>query len=81
MPVSDQYITPTEMTSLQRILRGMDRLAAELEDITDISVDLFINKEGLGRTFKVRDSNGDVIGHAGYGDSGFVLYLDDANAK
>lgn len=77
MAVRDQFITVDEMSDIQTICRKLTVLYESLGTITNVGIDIFEDEEGLGRTFKAFDQNGELLGHIGYGEGGFVLYLDD----
>lgn len=76
--ITDQYATADELQEIIALLKGFDQFAATLRDkVVHVSTDLFEESDGTGKTFKVLDSNGDVLGHIGYGDKGYVLYFDN----
>lgn len=72
------YITPAELRSIANVLDAMDSLYKTIKE-SNVSVALLEDPEGYGTTTSVADSNGDILGHIGYGDSGFVLYCDDGS--
>lgn len=77
MAVRDQFITPEEMAEIQTICNRLTHFSRELDGLTQVGVSILQDPDGGGRTFPIHDSNGEVLGHIGYGDSGFVMYLDD----
>lgn len=81
MAIRDQWITPDEMTEISGLCKNLDSLRRLCEQYTKISVNLFEDEEGLGKTFTLSDSNGDVLGHIGFAEEGFALYLDDGKGE
>lgn len=80
MAIRDTYINPQELQQIVFLCEELTRIRIELENELDvISVNLFEESDGEGKTFEVRDSNGDILGHVGYGDNGYALYIDDGD--
>lgn len=77
MAIRDQFLTTEEMLEIQQICNRLTHLSRELEGLRYVAVSILEDPDGGGKSFPVRDTNGEVLGHVGYGDSGFVLYFDD----
>lgn len=75
--IADKYITVQELRDIANLCKQLDGLQETLKRITSVAVSLLDDEEGLSRTFEVWDSNGETLGHIGYGDSGYALYLDN----
>lgn len=77
MAVREQFLTVEEMSEIQTICNRLTHLSKELDGLRHVGVSILQDPDGGGKTFPVYDSNGEVLGHIGYGDSGFALYFDD----
>lgn len=77
MAVTDKYMTTDEMAEIQGVCHRLDALSRSLSQYANISVDILSDEAGIGRTFPVYDHGGEVLGHIGLGDSGYVMYFDD----
>ena len=77
--ITDMYIGPNELDQMKLILDVFHKAYEELNtNLTDVSVDFFVDENGWGTTTPIRDCNGDVLGYIGIGESGgVVIYLDD----
>lgn len=77
MALHNQYLTPEEMSEIQTICRLLNGLSEELDGLRNVGVSILQDPTGGGKTFPIHDSNGEILGHIGYGDNGFVMYFDD----
>lgn len=75
--ITDKYIAPEEMNEILLLCSLLDGVERSLMEKDTISTDILSDDEGLGRTFGVYDSNGELLGHIGHTGNGFALYLDD----
>lgn len=77
MAVSDKWISQTELKQIGAICAALDEAYEAIERQRDVSIPFLEDAEGLLQTLPVFDSNGDTLGHIGFTESGFGLYLDD----
>lgn len=77
MSVSSKWISPEEMRGIILICDALDTAWRITNDSKDVSVPFMEDDEGGMLTLPVYDSNGDVLGHVGFTEDGFGLYLDE----
>ena len=78
MAIRDQFVSISELKEIIKVCEYLNDLSAEMSEFTMISAYVLEDElDGAGKTFPVRDFNGDLLGHIGYGEGEFVLYFDD----
>lgn len=73
----EKFMTPAELRSVANILDTLAEAWSKINDESvNVSIAFFEDDKGEGVTDPVYDSNGEIIGHVGYGDGSFVMYLE-----
>lgn len=79
MAIREDYITVEELREIVDVIEALNKFSDTLrEKAKRVSVNLFEEADGLGKTFPVIDNGGLVLGHIGTDEGGhFAFYLDD----
>jgi len=75
--ITDQFVSRTELKDILSLLDYINILYAQTKTVKSISINGLFDDDGLGRTFTVYDTNGEILGHIGFGEEDFVFYFDD----
>lgn len=75
--ITDKYITKEELFEVARIIEVLDAAFRSLDSLKTLSINVLTEEDGSGRTFPIYDCTGEVVGHIGWGDTGYALYGDN----